>query len=142
MTRNENITRLAARAVDFQLSPGWAWIDDGEHVGFFECFGGDIDLKVGFAPLSAPADAYRMEDKLRMEVTYRVMAQAANGGQALVISVRTHGHGGAVMHTVPHHHSSLKGRMFAVTQFAALNCLMDDKDDPVARPLSAEIRNG
>ena len=128
MNRAQEMTRMAAAAYGYDLRDH-IWID--HKLGFFPAKNGrtpSIDVSKGFAPLSDHADAYKLEDRLRMEVAYRAVG-AATGHVSLVISVRTQGHGGAVMHTVPAGAYTLTERMYAVTQFAALHSVMEDMPD-------------
>lgn len=118
MNRAEEMTRMAATAFGYDLA-GHVWFEKA--LGFFD----PAQPIRNFCPLSNKAQAYELEDKLRMEVMYRTGHSASNGPY-IVISVRTFGHGGAVMHTVRDGESTITERMYAVTQFAALHSVMED----------------
>jgi len=79
-----------------------------------------------FSPLADPADAYRLEDKLRIVVRYK--SHVYGSGKVKLGILVSNDVAGAVHHAVADSTSSLEGRMYAVTQFAALHTLMVEDD--------------
>jgi len=71
MTRNEEITRAAAAIIGKNVD-GWLWDNSTMALHEFDENGFDPGQPVGvFAPLAIPADAYKVETTLLVNVDYR-----------------------------------------------------------------------
>lgn len=115
-TRNHVITEAAAVVMGHggEIAT-WHWIEDGVCAGFYT-HNGPIATAV-FAPLTVPAHAYELEHKLRLNVQY---VKTPTGAYDIAVTSDLIG-AGAVRHAQPGQVTpTLKERMFAVTQFAAL----------------------
>ena len=114
MNRLEELTRGAAAAIGLDVST-WPWAQE------------DLALRgpatqyhdVNFSPLKNPADAYTVEDKLRITVVY-IMHE----DQSVTLRVYSPSHGGGIMQAVKEG-ATLEARMYAITQYAALTALME-----------------
>jgi hypothetical protein len=87
-----------------------------------------------FSPLTSYSDAYVVEDALTMDVDYAI------GRLAVSIRVTDKITGGSVFRTVRPGETTLQARMAAITQYAALCAIMEDKDE-AERSLLAAYRN-
>lgn len=121
MPHNEELTRGAARAIGLDVSE-MEWVEK-----YSELRGLNADgFPVEFSPLRRARDAYTVEDKLLISVTYKM-----HGPGKMTLHVSALECGGAVMHSVKPHEDRLAARMYAITQYAALYALMM-KDEEVA----------
>jgi hypothetical protein len=121
MSEDERLTRLAAIALqgtDGSMTD-WAW----DHAGraLFQPLGADQGtlnhspmMYRAFSPLTSSADAYTLEDALRMQVVYETH------GDAVSIRISDAKSGVATFRTQRVGDSTMKTRMAAVTQHAAV----------------------
>jgi hypothetical protein len=116
MARSEDLTRDAARAIGLMVADTARW--DVMMCGF-QLRPATPTNRNAFAPLGDPGDAYMLEDKLCISVTYKLCKN-----NVMVLHVSSLDCGGAVMHAVQPHEDRLTARMYAVTQYAALYALM------------------
>lgn len=117
----EFITRMAAKVMGMELA-AMVWAEDNQTL-----YHQADAIHRGYSPLTDCGDAYALEDKLRLGVSYRAVKGTGDDTDQ-VIMVRSDKHAGAVAMSVPNGSTSLMIRMRAVTQFAALHALMEDED--------------
>lgn len=117
MAHFEDITRDAARAIGLMVADTARW--DVMLCGL-QLAPATATSRNVFAPLQNPGDAYMLEDKLCISVTYKLCKN-----NVMVLHVAALDCGGAIMHTVQPHQDRLAARMYAVTQYAALHALME-----------------
>lgn len=116
MSDSERITRLAAKAIDLYVGDHY-W--DSEKRGMYSKQARLLSIDQ-FAPLVDPADAYRLESRLQMNVEYVLLVA---GEQIIFVGLPT-GETSAV--TVKESESPLSCRMELVVRVAAIHALRSE----------------
>lgn len=115
----ERITRQAAQAIGLHIPHNARW---DIMLGGFQLAPATPYTANTFAPLNDPADAYKIESALKINVFHRALSN-----QSYVMSFRSseHSDGAALMRTVNKGDDALRMRMETATMFAALTLLME-----------------